>query len=262
MIKSPLRYPGGKSKSAKLITSLIPEFKEYREPFVGGGSICLYLKQIFPNRLYKINDLYPELYNFWQISQNNMEALIDQIYDWRNTYKSGRDLYTVVTKNIQQYNAIEKAAAFFICNRITFSGTTESGGYSQQAFDGRFTESSIKRIRSFSSEIQNITITNNDYKQLVQQDGEDIFLYLDPPYYAAKRLYGKAGNMHSGFNHEEFAAVMKECHHKWLITYDDIDYIRELFSFANISSWTLSYGMKNVNTEKPEKGKELFITNY
>ncbi len=191
-----------------------------------------------------------------------MEALIDQIYDWKSTHKNGRDLYLVVTKDIQRYNAIEKAAAFFICNRITFSGTTESGGYSQQAFDGRFTESSIKRIKQFNSIIQDIVITNNDYKQLVQQDGQDTFLYLDPPYHSAKRLYGKAGNMHTGFDHKEFASVMKECKHKWLITYDDTDYIRELFSFAKLQAWTLSYGMKNVNTEKPEKGKELFITNY
>jgi len=50
MIKSPLRYPGGKSRAVKKISSLVPDFKEYREPFVGGGSIFVYLKQKYPER--------------------------------------------------------------------------------------------------------------------------------------------------------------------------------------------------------------------
>ena len=55
---------------------------------------------------------------------------------------------------------------------------------------------------------------------------------------------------------------MKECKHKWLITYDDSEYIRELFSFANIIPWTLTYGMRNVTDSSNQKGKELFISNY
>ena len=52
IIKSPLRYPGGKSRLAKSIVSLIPSFEEYREPFLGGGSIYVYLKQIYPDSKY------------------------------------------------------------------------------------------------------------------------------------------------------------------------------------------------------------------
>ena len=62
MIKSPLRYPGGKSRALKLISKLLPEFDEYREPFLGGGSIFIYAKQRFPNKKFWVNDLYFELY--------------------------------------------------------------------------------------------------------------------------------------------------------------------------------------------------------
>ena len=55
---------------------------------------------------------------------------------------------------------------------------------------------------------------------------------------------------------------MKECKHKWLITYDDSEYIRNLFSFANIIPWDLTYGMRNVSSGSNQKGKELFISNY
>ncbi len=50
MIKSPLRYPGGKSRAVELINSLVPDFKEFREPFVGGGSVFINLKQCYPNK--------------------------------------------------------------------------------------------------------------------------------------------------------------------------------------------------------------------
>jgi len=55
---------------------------------------------------------------------------------------------------------------------------------------------------------------------------------------------------------------MKNCKHKWLITYDDSEYIRKLFSFANIIPWELMYGMRNITEESDQKGKELFISNY
>jgi DNA adenine methylase len=44
MIKSPLRYPGGKSRSVDLISKIIPDFDEFREPFLGGGSIFIHTK--------------------------------------------------------------------------------------------------------------------------------------------------------------------------------------------------------------------------
>ena len=67
-ITSPLRYPGGKSKAVKFINPIIPDdFSEFREPFVGGGSVFIDAKQnINPKAVYKINDLNFELYCFWK----------------------------------------------------------------------------------------------------------------------------------------------------------------------------------------------------
>lgn len=55
---------------------------------------------------------------------------------------------------------------------------------------------------------------------------------------------------------------MCKCNHKWLITYDDSKFVREIFSFANIISWDLTYGMRNVTSNSNQIGKELFISNY
>jgi DNA adenine methylase len=47
-----------------------------------------------------------------------------------------------------------------------------------------------------------------------------------------------------------------------LITYDDNEYVRDLFSLANVTPWDLTYGMRNVTEYSDQKGKELFISNY
>ncbi len=264
MIKSPLRYPGGKSRAVKIISPLIPDFKEFREPFVGGGSVFVYLKQKYPNRMYWINDLYPNLYHFWKQTQENLDELIKQVYHWRNEFEDGKELHRYLLDKVDTFDDLKKASAFFVFNRITFSGTTESGGFSKAAFEKRFTISSIDRVKLLSSILQDTNITNFDYQEVIEKEGENVFIFLDPPYYSATKsaLYGKNGNLHKIFDHKRFADVLKNTNHKWLITYDDSEYIRDLFSFANIKEWNLTYGMRNVSRNGNQNGKELFISNY
>lgn len=139
-----------------------------------------------------------------------------------------------------------------------------SGGFSEGAFAGRFTESSIGRLNEFASVINSTKITNFDYQELIERDGENVFIFLDPPYYSAQKsaLYGKNGNLHKSFDHRRLAETMKKCSHKWLITYDESDYIRDLFSFARIIPYDLKYGIRNVTERSDQNGKELFISNY
>lgn len=263
-MKSPLRYPGGKSRATKRIISLLPDFTEYREPFIGGGSVFFGLRSVFPNKAYWINDLYPELYACWLHTRDDIGGVAGLIRLWRSQFSDGRILHAFLYENMPTFGSIEKAAAFFIFNRITFSGTTESGGYSEQAFRGRFTDSSIERLIAASEALRGTTITNLDYADVTLAPGDDTVIFLDPPYYSAEksRLYGKNGSMHTGFDHERFADIMCQCPHKWLITYDDSPYIRKLFSFAGIFEWDLTYGMRNVSPNGNQIGKELFISNY
>lgn len=264
MIKSPLRYPGGKSRAVDLISTLVPKFDEFREPFLGGGSVFIYLKQRFPNKKFWVNDLHFSLFKFWEMCQHDVNAVIEKVYEWRHQFTIGKELHKYLTDNIPKFNDVETAAAFFIFNRITFSGTSESGGYSEQAFHGRFTESSIHRLKQFGKVIQGTKFTNLDFQEVIEAEGENVFLFLDPPYHSATKsaLYGKNGNLHKGFDHVRFADTMKKCKHNWLITYDDNEYIRELFSFANIIAWDMTYGMRNVTEISDQTGKELFISNY
>lgn len=265
MIKSPLRYPGGKNRAISLISRHIPtDFDEFREPFVGGGSVFIHTKQKYPDKQFWINDLYRLLHIFWDRVQNNSDAVIAQIEAWKSQFSNGIELYRFLNENIDIFDSVQQAAAFFVYNRITFSGTTLSGGFSNAAFEKRFTESSISRLRAAATLLSDIQITNLDYSEVVNAPGNNVFIFLDPPYYSASKsaLYGTNGNMHKGFDHERFAQTMRGCNHKWLITYDDCPYIRDLFNFAHITPWTQSYGMKNVGNHHNQSGQELFISNY
>ncbi|MBW4612123.1 MAG: DNA adenine methylase [Desmonostoc vinosum HA7617-LM4] len=267
MLKSPLRYPGGKSKALNQIIKYLPEsFSELREPFVGGGSIFIYLKQKLPDLKIWINDLNQELFLFWQFAQSDIDKLVQEVHAIKNKYTDGKLLFTEFTTiDINKISDFQRAIRFFILNRITFSGTVESGGFSQEAFHKRFTNSSIERLEQLENILTaNIKITNLDYSHLLNAEGKDVFIFLDPPYFSAtkSKLYGKDGNLHTSFDHQKFAELVKQCHHRWLITYDDSPQIRENFKWANICEWELQYGMNNYKQNKAAKGKELFITNF
>ncbi|GAB4462267.1 MAG: DNA adenine methylase [Anaerolineales bacterium] len=265
-IKSPLRYPGGKSRAVQVMKYLLPkEFAEYREPFVGGGSFFIYLKQKRPGLRIWINDLNPELYCFWKYAQIDSEKLAREILKIKKERSNGQELFDeLVNTDTSRLSEFERAVRFFVLNRITFSGVVESGGYSQHAFRSRFTDSSIERVAKIGYLLENVKITQADYHTLLADGGKEIFTFLDPPYYKAvkSRLYGRNGVLHTSFNHEAFAQAMRQCNHSWLITYDDSPEIRENFSFANIYGWQLQYGMNNYKQGKAEKGNELFISNY
>jgi DNA adenine methylase len=267
MIKSPLRYPGGKSKAINQIIEYLPEsFTEFREPFVGGGSIFIYLKQKLPNLKIWINDLNRELYLFWKIAQSDISQLVAEIRRIKNEYTDGKLLFTELVKvDINNLSDLERAVRFFVLNRITFSGTVESGGFSQEAFHKRFSNSSIDRLEKLECILsKDVRITNLDYSELLYSSGEQVFIFLDPPYFSAtkSKLYGKDGNLHTSFEHLKFAESLQKCPYKWLITYDDSLQIRENFNWANIFEWELQYGMNNYKQGSAAKGKELFITNY
>lgn len=270
-VKSPLRYPGGKSRAIRHIADHIPhDFKEYREPFVGGASVFLWLRQQYCasegiEQKFWINDLNTDVYAFWQAAKQDSERLVSEIWRIKRDYRDGRQIFVEFSgQDTTHFSVLERAVRFFVLNRITFSGTVDSGGYSQKAFESRFTDSSIERLAPLSPLLAEVCITNLDYREVINASGDAVFMFLDPPYLTAtkSRLYGKGGILHTAFNHDEFATALRNNSHRWLITYDDSPAIRRNFAFANRYEWELQYGMNNYKQGSAAKGQELFITNY
>jgi DNA adenine methylase len=266
---SPLRYPGGKQKAIATIAPMLPNrasVYEYREPMVGGGSMFFHVRSMGIGHQYWINDKFAELATFWQVAQNPelCARLQRELEELRTSFKSIAKIkqYFLAAREEPFENAYRTAFLFFFFNRVTFSGTTRAGGFSKEASTRRFTASSITKLASLPAALQNVRITNLDYEEVIYQDGKYVFMFLDPPYFSASRLYGKNGSLHE-FDHKRLSACLKETDHRFLITYDDVPEIRRLYKWANITEWKLQYGMNNCNQERMSKiGNELFITNY
>lgn len=265
MLKSPIRYPGGKSKSIKFLKDFIPSFDELREPFFGGGSFSIFCAQQHPNKIFKVSDLNYELYCFWAHLKNDPHNLIEQIRNIRDEYQDGKKLYSeIIDRRNTNLSEQQRAIDFFILNRISFSGLADCGGYSDESFHKRFTKSSVIRLEKIVPVISKINFHCEDFSYLINQPGENVFLFLDPPYFSVKksRLYGKKGLLHLEFDHDRLFHNLKECSHRWMMSYDDSDYIRGLYRDFHILPWQHQYGMNNYKQTSAAKGNELLISNF
>ena len=83
-LKTPLRYPGGKSRAITKISEFFPDlskYEQFREPFLGGGSVSLWVTKTYPDLKIWVNDLYEPLYNFWVQLQTNGSEMQDILSD-------------------------------------------------------------------------------------------------------------------------------------------------------------------------------------
>ncbi|MHB1506828.1 MAG: DNA adenine methylase [Cuniculiplasma sp.] len=267
ILSTPLRYPGGKSRLVKFLINYIPLFfEEYREPMIGGGSFFLFMLNMYPNKKYWINDVNTDLYCFWKSLKENGDRLSGEVQKLKEEYEGrGRKLFNYL-KDTSFNNEFEVGLRFFIMNKISFSGLVDAGGFSDESFRLRFTNNAISKLRLISSSLKEVKITNLDYQDVLSESGKNIFYYLDPPYFKqrASKLYGKKGIYHTNFDHVKFSDIISKISHNWLLSYDDSQFIRNLYLNyeKSIVSISVSYGMNNVHKDNSPIGKELLIRNY
>lgn len=228
---------------------------------MGGGSVFTAIKTKHPKVLYRVNDLNSDVYCFWSTLQKKPDELQKAVLEIKKGCSDGKSLHRNLAQS-KTAGVFGKALRYYVLNRISYSGTVDSGGYSAEAFEKRFTLSKIEMLPTIADLLKKVRITNKSYEDLLFKKGEDVFIFLDPPYWTPRKtpLYGKKGDLNKFFNHQQFAENVKKCKHKWLITCDDSVYIRKLFSFAQIYPWQLKYN--GLHKKKAVNGKELFITNF
>ncbi|ABA47129.1 putative cytosine specific DNA methyl transferase [Synechococcus phage syn9] len=272
-LKTPLRYPGGKSRAVKKMAQWLPDMKnysEYREPFIGGGSFALYLAQMYPHLDIWINDLYEPLYNFWCELRDNGDEITKQLVQLKQRHpdpSSAKVLFLeskeYLTHGIRQTNATTRAVAFYIVNKCSFSGLTESSSFSRQASDSNFSMRGIDRLKYYRQIIKDWKITNLSYEELMT-DNKEVFVYLDPPYDIKDNLYGRKGSMHKGFDHDKFAADCDRFVCPQMISYNTAQVVKDRFTDYNAYEYDLTYTMRSVGDYMKEQHdrKELLLTNY
>lgn len=256
IFRSPLRYPGGKTCIYKFMTSLLEENElvgaGYAEPYAGGAGLALrllmdeYVSEIF------INDLDPSIYAFWHAVLNNPDELCRWIEDVEVSIRQWEDC-KAIQREYKTVDMLELAKSTFFLNRTNVSGVISGGpigGLEQKGkykIDVRFNKPElIKRIEDISQFSHRIQLSNRDGKDFldaIENRGDDIFVYLDPPYYQkGSCLYM---NAFKEADHEALADRVRQLRCKWMVSYDSHDFILNLYKQERKISYQLSQCASN-----------------
>ncbi len=268
---SPFRYPGGKFYARKLILPCIPNHCKYCEPFVGGGSI-FFAK---PNtRINILNDKDFELINTYIQIKDNVDSLIELL----DGIPATKELHKYYKLEYSPSNNLERAMRWFYLNRTSYSGIMKQAncywGYGEK-YSMR-PENWPHHLRTTSERLQNVQFTSLDFEYLIDSLDDDFFLFVDPPYFRADqdKFYSCSFNLE---DHYRLCKVLKKnsSRFKFLITYDNISEIREMYNWCNsIQDNEWNYTISRTDDQKNNKklcdgykserykGKEVFITNY
>ncbi len=195
-VKPFLKWAGGKTQLANTIQENFPKniekISSYYEPFLGGGSVFLFVASNFSNiKSFYINDINPDIYNCWNIIKNQPRELIDRLGEIKSHYinlddNERKEYYYSVRKlyNTADLSNIERALYTIFLNKTCFNGLYRLN--SKNEFNvpiGRYTNPEIfcpKNIINISKLLEKATITNLDFADINYKD--DAFIYFDPPY--------------------------------------------------------------------------------
>ena len=275
-LKTPLRYPGGKSRAVTKMSQVFPDlnqYTQYREPFLGGGSVALWVTKQYPDIPIWVNDLYEPLYNFWTSLQKNGNSIQDKLLELKtenNDHDKAKELFIQCKEEVDDYSlpCEHRATCFYVINKCSFSGLTEASSFSKQASDSNFSIRGIERLCEYQKLITNWKITNYSYERLLGGEviGEikDAFIYLDPPYDIGSNLYGKKGSMQKYFMHGQFSNKCNESTQDLLVSYNSSQLIKDRFKDWKAVEYEHTYTMRStVSYTKEQKGrKELVLLNY
>lgn len=259
-IKSPFRYPGGKFYALKYIIPFLNcvEHQEYREPFVGGGSVFFGKQKCDLNW---INDLESQLITTYKAISN--QAYCRKLIKEFKLEEATRERHKFY-KKFEPINNYEIAKKTFYLNRTSYSGIIHKPAWGYKIGKSSPPENWHKFLESSHKKLQDMKITCLDFVDVIRakpiNSKNVVLMYLDPPYYHAdtKRAYSHSFNTD---DHKRLAKELKMTNHYFCLSYDDCEEIRMLYYWAYIYERNWFYNTANT-TGKRMTGNELIITNY
>jgi len=276
------RYPGGKSKKSireEIICSFPKKYSEYRDPMVGGGGIFF---AIPTNKKRWINDLDKDLISVYEALQTNPDSFIRECREIKPHKKSepttpskpnGKAKYNARLKSeFDRLNSSDSdpALRYLFTNRTVWGGRVNYDIPSRMYFSNPqgWNVVHTQKMEKAAQIIKNSKITSGSYRELIEKEGEDVLIYLDPPYCVNTNLDKNSRLYKHNFekkDHLELFDVVKNSKHKILISYDKDPLICNLYKDFNLKETGWVYcGTSSAKTHSNEKriGKELIITNY
>ena len=258
-VKSPFRYAGGKFYALKHILPFIDcvPHDEYREPFIGGGSVFFGKKKA---KINIINDLDKDIVTMYRAFADTEVA--EKVASMVQVEEATKERHSQMKAFIPG-DFTEEAYKIYYLNRTSFCGIINNPAWGYKDGKSSPPQNWPAFIRSASNKLQGVEIHNEDFTEIVRMPakGKKVLIYLDPPYFAAdqKRAYTKS------FLYEDHLRVLealKKTDYLFCLSYDDVPEIRKMYSWAYIHEAKWLYNTANKRGESRDLGNELIITNY
>lgn len=269
---TPLRYPGGKAWLAHYVEKFISfnklEVDTLVEPFAGGAAVSITLLQKSIIEQAYISEIDPLIVAFWEATLNRTEELIEIVLSMSVDLETWHYMRGYLQeKSTTNLDVVELAAAFLFLNRTSYSGIIKAGplgGKDQRSrykINCRFNKPRIaKKIEAIGELKGRLNVIKSDGLELMEKMAssrfESIVFYVDPPYYGAgKDLYR---HYFTDKEHIELSVFLESVDKPWLLSYDNADFIKELYKHKTKSPIYTDYQSGHF-----KKGvKELLISNY
>jgi DNA adenine methylase len=266
MFDSPLRYPGGKGRLTQHVIDVIEMNGlvggHYAEAYAGGAGIAISLLYLEYADHVHLNDLDPSVYSFWRAILDHTEEFTRLVRDTPLTVEEWRKQRTLQFVK-EPLGILELGFSTFYLNRTSRSGIIRGGvigGINQTGkwkMDARYNANVLnQRIEKVASYGSRISLYNMDAADLIADVLPTIpaltLVYLDPPYYDhGSRLY-KASYKHD--DHARIASMVGTISQKWMVSYDNVEPVRELYASYRQQSFGLRY-----NANRRYDGVEVMV---
>jgi DNA adenine methylase len=250
-----IRYPGGKFYLLNILYKFFPNNYRslcYAEPFLGSGKVFFNKDK---SKVEAINDKDDYIINAIRV----IKYKPDELKEYLSTFNvSSRSEFNRVKNKLINKNFIddvEKAYCFLYYLNFSFGSFINGfkAGYSRSIYSGAYSFK-IRLIDLYKERLKNVYIENLDFKDFIKlYDSEHTFFYLDPPYYDIKGLYNYSFEEK---NHLDLYNILKNIKGKFLLSYNDCDFIRDTYKDFNI------YSFDYFSRRSLKYYKEVLIYNY
>jgi len=266
LFKTPLRYPGGKQRLSPFLLETLEENNingHYVEPYAGGAGVAIELLLTKKINHVHLNDSYLGIYAFWHSVINHNEEFCRLVTSASMTVDEWIKRKEIVRK-ADKSDLLQLGYSVFYLNRVNRSGVLGAGligGKNQDGnykMDARFNRADlVRRISTIERFKDKISISNLDaelyIKNYIPNLPQNTLIYLDPPYFQkGGELYL---NSYRKSDHARLSDIIQnEIGHKWVLSYDGVDDILELYKERRHFLYNLQYTAANVY-----KGREVFV---
>jgi site-specific DNA-adenine methylase len=256
---SPLKAAGGCHKTSKLLVSVRPNgIKEIREPFCNSAAFTLTAKRAGIAERYWINDIDPHFANYWTVVRDHVGEFVELATKLHAEHGLGSEEFFFEMKSLMDdEDKVTKAVALWMVNRLVRGGATHMAGFNKSYLkDGRgIKQSYINRHFEFSRLLQGVKITNLDYAEVMNADGDGVLNYLDAPYADKGSQVYRFGEI----DMDAFFANIDACDHNVLLTINNSEEMRQ--RTAKLNGYVYSYKSGLCDAGDKEK-TEIFAANY